>query len=311
MLAFGPDGFLYVGMGDGGSSFDPGNRAQNINDLQGKILRIDVDHPNMPVPYSSPSTNPFFGATDGADEVYAYGFRNPWRFSFDRVTGDLLVGDVGQGEREEVDLVTLGQNHGWRVWEGSQCRGLTPDPGCTGTGYAFPVVEYSHDNGRCSVTGGYVYRGLGGNLPTGSYVYGDYCSGEIFILENNVASLLLDTSLLISSFGEDEAGEVYVVNLNGTIERIVQSGPACTFSINPTSAIFGTSAGTGSVAVTAPSGCAWTAVSNASWITVTSESGGTGNGTVTYSIPAYTLKRKFQTGTITIAGRTFTVRQSR
>src|SRR5262245_16202433 len=170
MLAFGPDGYLYIGMGDGGSAFDPENRAQNINELLGKILRIDVDHTNGPVLYASPSTNPFFGPTPGADEVYAYGFRNPWRFSFDRGTGALYAGDVGQGEREEVDIVTLGGNFGWRVWEGNRCTGLSPDPTCSGSGFIFPFFEYTHALGRCSITGGYVYRGGEDSLPQGSYI---------------------------------------------------------------------------------------------------------------------------------------------
>jgi glucose/arabinose dehydrogenase len=220
MLAFGPDGYFYIGMGDGGSSFDPENRAQDINQLLGKVLRIDVDHPNGSTPYSSPSTNPFFGATPGADEIYAYGLRNPWRFSFDRLTGDLYVGDVGQNEREEVDVVTLGGNYGWRVWEGTSCTGLAPDPTCSGTGYIFPVIEYAHIAGRCSVTGGYVYRGGQGSLPVGSYVFGDFCSGEIFLLEGGSVSGLLATSFAISSFGEDESGEIYVVDLNGAIYHL-------------------------------------------------------------------------------------------
>src|SRR5262245_5231242 len=184
MLAFGPDGYLYIGMGDGGSSFDPENRAQNIDELLGKILRIDVNQPNGMIPYSSPSTNPFFGAAPGADEIFAYGFRNPWRFSFDRATGSLYIGDVGQGQREEVDIGTIGGNYGWRVWEGTLCSGLSPDPTCSATGYTFPIIEYSHTGGRCSITGGYVYRGSRGSLPLGSYVFADYCTGEIFLLEN-------------------------------------------------------------------------------------------------------------------------------
>jgi hypothetical protein len=224
MLAFGPDGYLYIGMGDGGSGFDPGNRAQNVDELLGKILRIDVDHTNGPALYSSPPTNPFYGPTPGADEIFAYGFRNPWRFSFDRATGDLYVGDVGQNEREEVDLVGVGGNYGWRSWEGTFCTGLSPDIGCTGAGYVFPIVEYQHELGRCSVTGGYVYRGSLASLPAGSYVFADFCTGEIFLGADGSVSTLLDTTLEISSFGEDEAGEIYVVNLNGSIYRIVGSG---------------------------------------------------------------------------------------
>jgi hypothetical protein len=223
MLAFGPDGYLYIGVGDGGAAFDPGNRAQNINELLGKILRIDVDHTNGPALYSSPVTNPFYGPP-GADEIFAYGLRNPWRFSFDRATGDLYVGDVGQNQREEVDLVVGGGNYGWRSWDGTLCTGLSPDIGCTGAGYVFPIIEYTHESGRCSVTGGYVYRGSLASLPAGSYVFGDYCTGEIFLAAGGSVSALLDTTFEISSFGEDEAGEIYVVNLNGSIHRIVGSG---------------------------------------------------------------------------------------
>jgi hypothetical protein len=220
MVEFGPDGFLYIATGDGGSGNDPGNRAQNNNQLLGKILRIDVDTPNGSVPYSSPPSNPFFGAAAGADEIFAVGFRNPWRFSFDRETGDLYAGDVGQGAIEEIDVVTLGGNFGWRIWEGSQCTGL--DQGlCNPAGFVFPIAEYAHASGRCSVTGGYVYRGAQSALPLGSYIYADFCTGEIFLFQNGTSSILLDTGINISSFGEDEAGELYVVGIGGTIHRIV------------------------------------------------------------------------------------------
>lgn len=223
MIEFGPDGFLYIGIGDGGSSNDPGNRAQNTEELLGKILRIDVDHPQSPsLPYSSPSTNPFFGPVLGRDEIFALGFRNPWRFSFDRGTGQLFVGDVGQGAREEVDIVTLGGNYGWRVFEGNRCTNLGPAP-CNAGSFTPPIVEYDHTAGRCSITGGYVYRGSKSSLPAGGYVYADFCSGEILLLSNGAQSLLLDTGLNISSFGEDEAGEIYVVGLGGTVHRIINS----------------------------------------------------------------------------------------
>ena len=218
MVEFGPDGFLYIGMGDGGSGNDPGNRAQNINNLLGKILRIDVDTPNGPVPYSSPPSNPFFGATPGADEIYALGMRNPWRFSFDRATGDLYVGDVGQSAREEIDIVTSGANYGWRIWEGTSCTGN--DPGlCNPAGFVFPIAEYSHTGGRCSVTGGYVYRGSRWSLPVGGYVYADFCTGEVFLYLNGTSTRVVDAPFNISSFGEDEAGEVYAVGLGGTVHR--------------------------------------------------------------------------------------------
>ena len=178
MLAFGPDGYLYIGVGDGGSGNDPPNNAQNINTLLGKILRINV---NSGLPYSSPADNWFCcESVDGRDEIYAFGMRNPWRFSFDRETGQQWVGDVGQSTREEVDTPILnGGNYGWRVFEGTFCTGNGPGL-CTPSNYTPPVFEYNtHVNGRCAVTGGYVYRGLQNTVPTGRYIYGDYCSGEI------------------------------------------------------------------------------------------------------------------------------------
>lgn len=220
MIEFGPDGFLYIGKGDGGSANDPGNRSQNINELLGKMLRIDIDQ----APYASPPDNPFAGATPGRDEIWATGLRNPFRFSFDRQTGDLYIGDVGQSAREEVDFQSAsfagGANYGWRIFEGSLCTGLDT-PSCTpSTPYTFPITEYGHTGGRCSITGGYVYRGARASLPFGSYVFADFCTGEIFIFDTAGQRLLLDTTRSISSFGEDEAGEIYVVGLGGTVERI-------------------------------------------------------------------------------------------
>jgi glucose/arabinose dehydrogenase len=219
MIEFGPDGFLYIAMGDGGSASDPGNRAQNINELLGKILRIDVDNPGGGLAYSSPSDNPFFGATAGRDEIYAIGLRNPFRFSFDRGTGQLWAGDVGQGDREEVDVITRGGNYGWRVFEGTRCTNSDPQL-CNTLSAIAPIAEYSHANGRCSITGGYVYRGARLSLPLGSYIFGDFCTGEIFLFNEGAQTLLLDTDMSISSFGEDEAGEIYVVDLSGSIHRI-------------------------------------------------------------------------------------------
>jgi hypothetical protein len=224
MIEFGPDGFLYIATGDGGSANDPPNNGQNINALLGKILRIDIDTPNGPIPYSSPSSNPFFGPTAGADEIFAFGLRNPWRFSFDRGTGQLLLGDVGQGAREEIDVITLGGNYGWRIMEGSICNPAFGGGMCTPpSGHIPPISEYSHAGGRCSVTGGYAYRGVQSSLPTGAYVFADYCTGEIFLRQNglNTSPVLLDTSMNISSFGEDESGEIYVVGHGGSVQRIV------------------------------------------------------------------------------------------
>lgn len=233
MIAFGPDGLLYIGMGDGGSAFDPDRRAQDSTDLLGKILRIDVDPPpGVPAPYSSPPGNPFAGTHPGRDEIFALGLRNPWRFSFDRATGALYVGDVGQHVREEIDLVEVGGNYGWPILEGRHCLGLGEIP-CTDPALIAPLVEYEHAGARCSVTGGHAYRGHGGTLASGAYVFGDFCSGEIFVLEGGLSSLLLATDLSISSFGEDEAGEIYVVDLGGTLHRLVNlDAPALALDVS-------------------------------------------------------------------------------
>ncbi|MFY9611771.1 MAG: PQQ-dependent sugar dehydrogenase, partial [Blastocatellia bacterium] len=228
MIEFSPGGLLYIGTGDGGAGNDPPNNSQNISVLLGKILRIDIDHPNGAVPYSSPPTNPFFGSIPGKDEIYAYGLRNPWRFSLDRSTGELYAGDVGQGAREEIDIVTLGGNYGWRVYEGTLCTNNDPSL-CNPSDFISPIAEYAHTpgtGGRCSIIGGYVYRGATSTLPPGVYVYGDLCTGEIFLLEGGQQRLLFDTDLIISSFGEDETGELYVVELGSSVYRIaVQVGP--------------------------------------------------------------------------------------
>ena len=229
MVEFGNDGYLYVGMGDGGSGNDPQNHAQNPADLLGKILRIDVN------------------AAAPRPEVYALGMRNPWRFSFDRATGQLYVGDVGQGVIEEVDIITQGGNYGWRVLEGTRCTNLGPGS-CSNQAYIPPIAQYDHaTNGRCSITGGYVYRGALQSLPYGAYIYGDYCSGEVFLLQSGVSSVLTDTTFNISSFGEDEAGELYVVSLGGTIYRIRNpdafSTPTAAFNLANRGALSITAAG--------------------------------------------------------------------
>jgi glucose/arabinose dehydrogenase len=224
MLAFGEDGYLYIGVGDGGGAYDPDANAQNLNSLLGKLLRIDVDQTSGGNEYASPSDNPFV-FIEGRDEIYSYGLRNPWRFSFDRQTGEPWVGDVGQGAREEVDTpMVSGGNYGWPILEGTIC---TPQhPGCSSAGTQLPLFEYTHSGGRCSLTGGYVYRGSSGTMPSGRYVYGDYCTGEIFSWNGSQQALLLNTAALISSFGEDEQGELYVVDLNGSVSRIVTSTSA-------------------------------------------------------------------------------------
>lgn len=234
MIEFGPDGFLYIGTGDGGSANDPPNNAQNINSLLGKMLRIDIDRPNGSIPYSSPSSNPFFGATAGADEIYAIGLRNPFRWSFDRGTGELYAGDVGQGAREEIDIITRGGNFGWRIMEGSICNPAFNGGSCTPpTGHIPPISEYSHSSGRCSITGGYVYRGVRSSVPTGTYLFADYCTGEIFMMQRglNTSPILLDTAMNIPSFGEDESGEIYVVDHGGAVHRIVNPAPSSRHTI--------------------------------------------------------------------------------
>jgi uncharacterized protein (TIGR03437 family) len=232
MIGFGPDGYLYIGMGDGGSANDPGNRAQDVNELLGKMLRIDIDRAGAQLPYSSPEGNPFAGPAPGRDEIFALGLRNPWRWSFDRATGRLFAGDVGQGQIEEVSIITLGGNYGWRVYEGQRCTGLGPGF-CLQMGFIPPILQYDHSmNGRCSITGGYVYRGSRGALPFGAYIYGDYCSGEIFIYDHVQSTRLLDTEMNISSFGEDRSGELYVVDIGGSVLKFVNPAvrPAATVS---------------------------------------------------------------------------------
>lgn len=221
MVAFGPDGYLYMGLGDGGSAGDPDNRAQNPKDLLGKILRIDVDRGE---PYGIPMDNPF-ARQGGRPEIYATGLRNPWRFSFDIKTGNLWVADVGQSTWEEIDLVTRGGNYGWRVMEGAHC--FHSFAKCQDTMFSLPIYEYTHEQGRCSISGGYVYRGHAISSLSHMYVYGDFCSGEIFALQTSPqgqplseARMILKTSLQISSFGEDAAGELYVLDHKGGVYRI-------------------------------------------------------------------------------------------
>ena len=306
MLAFGSDNNLYIGVGDGGSANDPQNNAQNIEVLLGKILRINVDQadPVAGTRYSSPPDNPFVNTT-GRDEIFAFGLQNPSRFSFDRLTGDQWVADGGQGARDEVNTpIITGGNYGWRVFEGSRCTNTDPSL-CTASNSVPPLFDYPHVSGRCSLTGGYVYRGSQSVVDSGTYVFGDNCSGEIFMW-NGTQTLLLDTAMNISSFGEDQQGELYVVDVRGSISRIASE---CTVSISPTSRTVVTAGGADNVTVTAASGCAWTAVANAPWIHVTSGAGGTENGIVQFTVDANTSSSA-RTGTMTIAGQTLTVNQS-
>ena len=229
MLAFGPDGYLYIGMGDGGSSGDPQNRAQNVNSRLGKILRIDVADPAGAAQYTIPPDNPYVGI-NGYDEIWSIGVRNPWRFSFDSRTGDLWIGDVGQDSYEEIDRSTAegggGRrlNYGWPSLEGTSC--FKPMTGCNKTGKTPPMAVYSHSLG-CSVTGGYVYRGLAYRGLVGGYLFGDFCSGRIWALRahgpaSQAPVLMADTSISISSFGEGPDGTIYVTDLgSGDIWAIV------------------------------------------------------------------------------------------
>jgi len=222
-LAFGPDGYLYIGMGDGGSANDPYGNGQKMRTLLGKLLRIDVESGARP--YAVPPSNPFVGKSGVRPEIWASGLRNPWRFSFDRATGDLYIADVGQNKHEEVNVQAAsskgGENYGWNIMEGTHCfRAKT----CEQAGLTLPKAEYGHDQG-CSVTGGMVYRGTAFPLLRGVYFYGDYCSGRIWGLRKNdgrwSAVGAADTTIAISTFGENEAGEVYVADYrSGGIFRL-------------------------------------------------------------------------------------------
>lgn len=210
-IGFGPDGYLYIGFGDGGAAGDPRGNGQNRQTLLGKMLRIDVDGA---APYAIPPDNPF-SKGGGRAEVYAWGLRNPWRWSFDRKTGEIWAGDVGQNRWEEIDIIRKGGNYGWNIREGRHCfRGSD----CDMKGLIDPVAEYSHDDG-CSVTGGYVYRGSGVTSLVGRYLYADYCSGRVWSLDvgqpQRGPTLLMESGLNISSFAEGLDGEIYLLDLDG------------------------------------------------------------------------------------------------
>jgi glucose/arabinose dehydrogenase len=223
-IAFGPDGFLYIALGDGGSGGDPRGNGQNRGSLLGSILRIDVDDSPPDRAYGIPGDNPFAGNSMGyREEIYAYGLRNPWRFAFDPATGDLWAGDVGQNRREEIDLIENGGNYGWNVMEGNDC--YEPSSGCDRTGLRMPVTDYGHDLGN-SVTGGLVYRGPGIPALEGQYLYADFGSGRIWALnaatpEEPQVREILKTDLNIASFGADSSGEVLLCSFDGKIYRLV------------------------------------------------------------------------------------------
>lgn len=225
-LCFGPDGFLYIGLGDGGSGGDPGNRAQNPMEFLGKMLRIDVDHGN---PYAIPATNPFHNSTTTLKEIWALGLRNPWRFSFDRLTGDLWIADVGQNAIEEIDFQpaasTGGENYGWRCYEGNDVYNNT---GCApSSSLTFPVYTYPHGS-ECSVTGGYVYRGSNSSPYYGHYFFTDYCSDKIWTLHKSGNNWVKEdfgqfSGNNFSTFGEDSKGQLYIAGLTtGTIYLVVK-----------------------------------------------------------------------------------------
>ncbi|MEX2143994.1 MAG: PQQ-dependent sugar dehydrogenase [Anaerolineales bacterium] len=221
-LEFGPDGYLYVALGDGGSQGDPSGNGQSLDTLLGKILRIDVGASG---PYGIPTDNPFANG-GGRGEIWGHGLRNPWRFSFDAATGDLYIGDVGQGQWEEINFLPGGYvgplNFGWNYFEGTHAYEGNPPSDAKLT---MPVAEYEHGSSRCSVTGGYVYRGPALPAWHGVYLYADYCSGEVFGLAQLASGvwesrILYDTSFLVTSFGVDEAGEIYVIDRGGGLYQL-------------------------------------------------------------------------------------------
>ena len=262
-LQFGSDGFLYVGMGDGGSANDPGCRAQDGTTLLGKMLRLDVGQNVGAAPFHGiPADNPFLGRGDVEDEIWALGLRNPWRFSFDRQTGDLFVGDVGQGNREEIDfepaLSAGGRNYGWKVMEGNFCLASTagcgtPVPSCNAAEYTAPIIDYGRAGGRCAVIGGYVYRGQ--QIPElfGHYLYGDLCAGTLWAAERADNSWqpieLMPTLPRLASFGENAAGEIFLV-ARDVLYRLM--GPAVSMpgEIGLSSATFEVQESAGAVTVT-------------------------------------------------------------
>lgn len=228
-IAFGPDGYLYLGAGDGGGSGDPGNDAQEKSgNFLGKILRINVNGTGAGTfdRYSIPASNPFAGSTPGRGEIWAYGLRNPWRISFDRGTGKLFIADVGQGSREEIDREPArsagGRNYGWSVMEGTSC--FRP-ASCPLAGDTLPVAEYGHAGGNCSITGGFVYRGKTQADLVGQYVFADFCSGRIWTMAHDGSTIVqrADTSHGITSFGESESGELFAVTIDGHLYRVFAS----------------------------------------------------------------------------------------
>lgn len=224
-LAFGPDSYLYIASGDGGSGGDPQGNAQNLTNLLGKILRIDVDRTENGLSYTIPADNPFLSSSSARHEIYAYGLRNPWRFSFDVQTNVLWAGDVGQNAIEEIDVIENGGNYGWNTLEGTQCFGAET---CNNIGLIAPVFEYNQSANDRSITGGYVYRGQTNTALQGLYIYGDFISGRIWGLSTNLGGsltnrLLIESRLPISSFGTDTNNELYVCVFDGSIYKFVEN----------------------------------------------------------------------------------------
>lgn len=220
-IAFGPDSYLYIAVGDGGGAGDPDGNSQNRANLLGSILRIDVDNTQAGLNYAIPEDNPFANEPDFRSEIYAYGLRNPWRMSFDSQTGKLWTGDVGQNKIDEIDIVELGGNYGWNLFEGTDC--FSGD--CNNSNLADPIFEYTQDNGDRSITGGFVYRG--GEIPSiqGKYIYGDFVSGRIWALDEDGSNneLLSESGLSIASFGTDANQELYICAFDGSIYKFQEN----------------------------------------------------------------------------------------
>jgi glucose/arabinose dehydrogenase len=243
-IGFGPDGYLYYSLGDGGSGFDPDNRAQDLLQPWGKIFRLDLSRDDFPTDpernYAIPADNPYASDPNALPEIWASGLRNPWRVSFDRLTGDLWIGDVGQREREEISFQPAGapggRNYGWRCMEGTLCTGMTGCD-CNDLTIARPIYDYPHTNGNCSITGGYVYRGSKICGLSGTYFFADYCSARIwsFRYDGTTITDFKDRTVElggagapithISSFGEDAEGELYITSIDDNVYKIVQAGP--------------------------------------------------------------------------------------